>query len=243
MRHPVRSLILIFLCSGLSFCRAQCPAIRWIVYPRANYLDAHSMILVMGYGAATAFLEEAMHNRLNFFLESGFMKVPLLAEQYHRGVRGMAEILLRPQEDLQSNLRYRLKVSRPGIPDSIALLRDWYVLSHDPNDPEPVLSGNPLLDHMGKKMSCSIKASGRHPLFVQIVLIDPRFTSLHKRYKKFLLPLDGNNVTLNGDSCAAPFQIMPAVSYQAIISVTDLEGHSSLPVNGIKAGDTTKKEN
>ncbi|HUX85025.1 MAG TPA: hypothetical protein VMV20_07310 [Chitinophagaceae bacterium] len=225
--------LLIFLFPAAAW--AQCPVSQWTVYPLEDRMDNHSMVLIFGQGKNTEVLDEVMHHRGSFFLQSGFMQVVLLPVQYHQGARNLSEILLKPEFFLQSGTTYELRFSGPSLEDSTALFRHWEVTPNDPHAPEPVLEGNVSLDHNGTRMVCRMRGRGMQPLLAQIVLIDPRFKSLHKQYKKFLLPLQEGTIGLTGGECAAAFQVEASIRYTAIVSLTDLDGHSSLPVEGLQA--------
>ncbi len=219
---------------------AQCPVAQWTVYPRGGRMDSHSMVLVFGEGKNAGVLEAIMHHRGAFFLQSGFMQVALLPVQYHRGVRNLGEILLKPEYFLQSGATYTLRFSGGTLEDSLGLYRKWEVIPFDPHAPDPVLEGNVSLDHQGTRMICRMQGKGMEPLLAQMVLIDTRFKGLHSRYKKFLLPVQEGVIGMTGGICAAAFQVLPAVHYSVIVSLTDLDGRSSFPVEGIQAGEAPR---
>lgn len=224
--HTVRVILYLFLiCFRIPDVYSQCPAGRIVIAPAGDSMDNHSLIIIRAWGDARKYLEAIVTGKKPAYLQSGFMRVPLMPLQYHRGAYLTSEIVLKPGFHPQTGIRYTLHADLPSYAGSDSPA--WSIVPGPLHVPPPVLSGQPRLLRTGGEVICRVEASGKGALFASIIIQDTRYLGLHKRYKKFLLPLKQGTGVLSGGNCGSAFAIRASGNYLASVTVMDLDGNSS----------------
>lgn len=217
---------------------AQCPAGQMNIYPQGGRMDSHSLLIIIARGEAVPLLEQAIDGTHSFYLQSGFMIIPLLPLQFHRGAWRMSEIILKPQVFPETGAVYTLHCDLPDSAwvrwlsgDHAGSSNNWTVTAHQDNVSLPSIEGKPELVRMSRvktsQVVCQVRATGNGPLFAEIILENLKYYGLHKRYKKFVLPLNQGEAILSGEPCGSAFVLDSSGHYAASLSVMDLEGNES----------------
>ncbi|HVB04361.1 MAG TPA: hypothetical protein VNE41_11655 [Chitinophagaceae bacterium] len=189
-------------------------------------MDSHSLIIIRAWGSDMKYLQSLVEGKETIYLQSGFMKLPLLPEQFHQGAYRTNEIILKPEFFPQTGIRYILHAD--SAIDGESGPHSWVIKQHDIHSAAPVISGKPRLFRSAHgEVICQVSVSGKGPFFASIILQDTRFLGLHKRYHKFLLPLDHGRALLSGGGRGSAYAILPSRNYLMSISVMDMDGQLS----------------